>query len=237
MRRALEIDEQSYGEDHPDVARNLNNLAALLQVANRFAEAEPLIRRALEIDENSFGEDHPDVATHLNNLAALLQATNRLAEAEPLMRRALEINENSFGENHPTVAIHLNNLAQLLQATNRLAEAEPLMRRHLEIFLQFTRVTGHPHQHLNGAVNNYAGLLQAMGRSEEEIRDTLEALCQRFGAKLGGDRQTEPSPKLRAVLEQLMRDPSKASEIAGKLEREDPALLRELLEWIQNQSK
>ena len=77
-----------YGPDHPDVAIDLNNLAALLQATNRLAEAEPLYRRALAIDERSYGPDHPDVAIDLNNLAQLLQATNRLAEAEPLYRRA-----------------------------------------------------------------------------------------------------------------------------------------------------
>ena len=39
-RRALAIDEQSYGPDHPRVAIDLNNLAALLQATNRLAEAE-----------------------------------------------------------------------------------------------------------------------------------------------------------------------------------------------------
>ena len=62
-RRALAIDERSYGPDHPDVASDLNNLAALLQATNRLAEAEPLYRRALAIDERSYGPDHPDVAT------------------------------------------------------------------------------------------------------------------------------------------------------------------------------
>ena len=68
-RRALAIDERSYGPDHPDVAIRLNNLAELLQATNRLAEAEPLDRRALAIDERSYGPDHPDVAIDLNNLA------------------------------------------------------------------------------------------------------------------------------------------------------------------------
>ena len=132
-RRALAIDERSFGPDHPNVAIRLNNLAPLLQDTNRLGEAEPLMRRALAIDERSFGPDHPNVATDLNNLAQLLQATNRLDEAEPLMRRALAIDERSFGPDHPNVAIRLNNLALLLQDTNRLDEAEPLMRRALAI--------------------------------------------------------------------------------------------------------
>ena len=42
-RRALKIDEASYGPDHPTVARDLNILAGLLEETNRLAEAEPLI--------------------------------------------------------------------------------------------------------------------------------------------------------------------------------------------------
>ena len=132
--RALEIDEASFGPDHPKVAIQLNNLAQLLQDTNRLDKAEPLMRRALEIDEDSFGPDHPNVAIRLNNLARLLQDTNRLDQAEPLMRRALKIDEDSFGPDHPDVAIDLNNLAGLLKATNRLDQAEPLMRRALKIF-------------------------------------------------------------------------------------------------------
>jgi len=73
MRRALAIDERSYGKDHPRVAIDLNNLAQLLQATNRLAEAEPLMRRALAIDEQSYGKDHPRVAIDLNNLAQLLR--------------------------------------------------------------------------------------------------------------------------------------------------------------------
>ena len=84
MHRALEIDEKNFGTEHPSIARDLNNLAQLLQATNRLGEAEPLMRRALEIDEKSFGTEHPSVARDLNNLAMLLQATSRLSEAEPL---------------------------------------------------------------------------------------------------------------------------------------------------------
>ena len=71
MRRALTINEKSFGPQHPKVAIGLNNLAQLLQTTNRLAEAEPLMRRALTIDEKSFGPEHPEVAIRLNNLAFL----------------------------------------------------------------------------------------------------------------------------------------------------------------------
>jgi tetratricopeptide (TPR) repeat protein len=168
-RRALAITEKSFGPDHPNVARGLNNLAELLSDTNRLAEAEPLYRRALAIDEKSFGPEHPNVARGLNNLAWLLKDTNRLAEAEPLFRRALAIDEKSFGPDHPNVAIGLSNLALLLSATNRQAEAEPLYRQVLRILAEFGHRTGHEHPHFRTAIDNYAGLISAMGLSEDAI--------------------------------------------------------------------
>jgi tetratricopeptide (TPR) repeat protein len=107
----------------------------------------------------------------------LYQATNRLKEAEPLMERALEIDKKSLGEDHPDVAIDLNNLAGLYKATGRYKEAEPLAERTIVILIEFTRKTGHPHPHLQDAIDNYAGLLDKMGYSKEEITAKLKELA------------------------------------------------------------
>jgi len=173
LSRALKIDRAAYGEDHPDVAICLNDLAQLLQATNRLAEAEPLMRDALRIDRAAYGEDHPEVAIDLNNLAQLLQATNRLAEAEPLMRDALRIDRAAYGEDHPNVASQLNNLARLLQDTNRLAEAEPLMRDALRID---RAAFGDDHPDVAIDLNNLATLLLATNRLTEVeplMRDAL----------------------------------------------------------------
>jgi tetratricopeptide (TPR) repeat protein len=177
------MDEASYGPDHPDVARDLNNLALLLKATNRLSEAEPLYRRALAIDEASYGSEHPNVAIRLNNLASLLYATNRLSEAEPLMRRALAIDEASYGPEHPNVARDLNNLALLLQATNRLSDAEPLSRRVLLIFLSFLR-QGFQHPNLQAASENYTSVLVDMGLSEEEAQTKIAAIISEATGKL-----------------------------------------------------
>lgn len=118
-RRALAIDEVSFGRNHPRVAAQLNNLATLLQATNRFSEAEPLMRRALAIDEDSFGSEHPQAAIDLNNLAALLRATNRISEAEPLMRRAMEIFETSCGPDHPRTRVVRENLGILQEEASQ----------------------------------------------------------------------------------------------------------------------
>jgi tetratricopeptide (TPR) repeat protein len=180
-RRALAVDEKSFGPGHPNVAVRLNNLAGLLSATNRLAEAGPLYRRALAIDEKSFGPEHPNVARDLNNLAELLRATNRLAEAEPLYRRALAIDEESFGSEHPSVAVGLNNLAALLSATNRLAEAEPLYRRALAID---EKSFGPEHPNVAIRLNNLAGLLSATNRlaeAESLFRRALAITEKSFG--------------------------------------------------------
>jgi len=125
MRRALAIDENNFGSEHLDVARDLNNLALLLRETSRFAEAESLMRRALAIAQKNIGPDDPYVAICFNNLAELFHEMHRFPEAEPLYRRALAIDQKSFGPDHPNVAIRLNNLAELLHKTNRFTEAEP----------------------------------------------------------------------------------------------------------------
>ncbi len=48
----LAIDEAALGKDHPDVARDCNNLAALYKATNRLKEAEPLMLRALARSED-----------------------------------------------------------------------------------------------------------------------------------------------------------------------------------------
>ena len=224
MRRALAIDESSFGEEHPEVATDLNNLALLLQATNRLDEAEPLMRRALAIDESSFGEEHPKVAIHLNNLASLLQATNRLDEAERLMRRALAIDESSFGEEHPKVAIRLNNLASLLQATNRLDEAEPLMRRALAID---ESSFGEEHPDVARDLNNLASLLQATNRLDEAeplMRRALAIDESSFG---------EEHPDVARDLNNL----AQLLKATNRLDEAEPLMRRAMLILMQSKAR
>lgn len=184
LRRALAIDEQFFGPQHPKVADHLRSLAQLLTPTNRVAEAEPLIRRALAIDELFFGPRHPTIAADLKFLARVLVATNRLAEAEPMMRRALTITQHYLGDDHPSVASCLNDLAMLLEATDRRDEAEPLMRQALSIMkLSY----GEEHPIIAAGLNNLAALLKNTNRApdaEPLSRRSLEILLI-FARKTG----------------------------------------------------
>ena len=77
MRRALEINESAFGNQHPTVAICLNNLAALLLNTNRLGDAEPLMRRSLDT-LGSFGRqtghEHPQLQSAKANYQALQRA-------------------------------------------------------------------------------------------------------------------------------------------------------------------
>lgn len=65
---SLHVCLQVLGKFHPDVAKQLNNLALLCQNQGKYEEVEYYYRRALEIYENKLGADDPNVAKTKNNL-------------------------------------------------------------------------------------------------------------------------------------------------------------------------
>ncbi|MEW6002752.1 MAG: tetratricopeptide repeat protein [Nitrospirota bacterium] len=123
--QGLKIDEKALGKDHPDVARDLNNLAELYRAQGRYSEAEPLYKQALSIREKTLGIDHPEVATILNNLAELYQAQGRLEEAKPLLVRATSIREKEY-KHDPQIATAPENISHEKNETANLAQTEQI---------------------------------------------------------------------------------------------------------------
>lgn len=59
---------QVLGKDHPDVAKQLNNLALLCQNQGKYQEVEQYYERALHIYQSKLGPDDANVAKTKNNL-------------------------------------------------------------------------------------------------------------------------------------------------------------------------
>ncbi|MFP3295900.1 MAG: tetratricopeptide repeat protein, partial [Caldisphaera sp.] len=181
FKQALEIKRKIHGENHPDVALTLDNLAELYVEEGKYDEAEPLFKQALEIKRKIHGENHPDVALTLDNLAILYDGEGKYAEAEPLYKQALEIFRKIYGENHPNVAASLNNLAGLYFNEGRYAEAEPLFKQALEIF---RKIYGENHPNVAASLNELAGLYFNEGRyaeAEPLFKQALEIFRKIYG--------------------------------------------------------
>merc|ERR1711937_1003590 len=88
-QQSLTIQKKVLGEEHPDVAASLNNLANLLQRMGKLQEAEPLYKESLAIFKKVLWSEHPLVVMSLFNVAMLLQAMGKLQEALSMMQEAL----------------------------------------------------------------------------------------------------------------------------------------------------
>lgn len=158
LRAALHAREQVLGNDHPDLAENLNALAGVYHNQGQLAQAEPLYRQALALQERVPGPDDPVTARTLGNLALLQYSQKRYAESEELNKRALAAREKRLGEQHVETAQSRLNLAYVYYRQGRSAEAEPLFRRAVTVYED---AYGPEHPQTATALNGLALLLLA----------------------------------------------------------------------------
>ena len=173
-RKAMEIRGELLGQDHPDYAFSLNNLALLYRAKGDYVRAEPMLRQALALRKKTLGVDHPDYAQSLNNLADLYVNMGYHARAEPMYREALVIRKKALSVDHPDYAQSLSNLAGLYQVRGEYARAEPMYREALAIT---KKAVGVDHPNYATSLNNLAVLCQAMGdyaRAEPMYREALD---------------------------------------------------------------
>jgi CHAT domain-containing protein len=175
-KQALAIRKKVLGEDHPDYAISLNNLAVLYESMGNYGEAWPLFKQSLTIIKRFLGEDHPDYATSLNNLAALYESMGNYAEAEPLYKEALAITKKILGEDHLDYATSLNNLAALYYVLGNYAQAETFFKLALAIIKRFL---GEDHPDYATSLNNLAVLYEILGNYAQAEMLNKEALAIR----------------------------------------------------------
>lgn len=71
LHRAVRVDQDAYGYDHPEIAIDLEALAVAEEVANDNTAALTSLRKALEIRLTADGPDAPSVAKLRERIAAL----------------------------------------------------------------------------------------------------------------------------------------------------------------------
>jgi Flp pilus assembly protein TadD len=107
----LSIRERALGGGHPDVARDLAALAAILDGQGRHDEADAMHRRALEIFGRGGRTGQREAAYALANLAACLHLQGRRNEAVEVAREAVSMQHRLLGARHPDVKPAEANLA------------------------------------------------------------------------------------------------------------------------------
>jgi tetratricopeptide (TPR) repeat protein len=133
FEKALELSRERYGDDHPQLAVELNNLGEVHRQIGNYDEAEALLNQALALDARNDTANLGANATSLNNLALIARARGDYARAFDLYRQSREKMEAAYGVSHPDIAKNLNNMAMLYVDRGEPQKAEPLARRALEI--------------------------------------------------------------------------------------------------------
>ncbi|MCC3427626.1 MAG: CHAT domain-containing protein [Microcoleus sp. PH2017_01_SCD_O_A] len=218
--------QRLFSDDHPDLAKSLNNLASLYRSQGRYRDAEPLYRQALEMWQRLFKGDHPDVATSLNNLAELYDFQGLYPEAEPLYEQALEIYQRLFTGAHPDVLLSLNNLGLLLAAMHRPKAAFEKMHEAIEMDDRLIRLNfafSSEQERLKSIKNsrvNFDAFLslvsQYFSNSPEQVQKALDVVLKRksmtaaalaaFNFAIHSQRYSHLKPefnRLRSLQEQL----------------------------------
>ncbi len=157
----MEARRRILGEDHPDIANSMADLAMVYLGQGRYDEAEPLCLGSLETRRRILGEDHPDTLYSLVGLAIIYAAQGRDEEAEQVSLEALGIARRTLGHEHVRTLQLTNNLAMLYGDQGRFEEAEALQR---EVVEKWRRVLGEDHPETLIAESNLGSLYMAQGR-------------------------------------------------------------------------
>ena len=156
--------KKELGENDPDYATSLNDLAFLYSSIGKYEKAELLYIQAKEIRKNVLGENHLYYSISLNNLAGLYERMGQLNRAELLYIQAKEIRKKVLGENDPDYAVVLDNLASLYTNMGQYEKAEPLYIQAKEIK---KKSLGETNRYYAISLNSLASLYTKIGQYEK----------------------------------------------------------------------
>jgi serine/threonine protein kinase/uncharacterized protein HemY len=176
LKRAFELRQRQFGEEHPDTLKSMFNLGWLYEQQNRYNEAYPLLVKSLEIRRRVLGEEHPDTLKSMAQLGWLYSGQGRYNEAEPLWVKALEIGRRVLGEENPATLWYMGDLGWLYSTQGRYKEAEPLLVKALEIR---QRVLGEENLETLYSMSYLGGLYIRQGRFSEAEPLLVKALESR----------------------------------------------------------
>ncbi len=178
-REMLATRRKLFGNEHPEVAKSLDSLSAVLRIQGRPAEAEAVARESLALRKKMFPGDHPDLTRSLQFLGEILADQGKLHEAESRLREGLEMGRRMHGGDG--LAIAHDGLARVLERQGKLPGAEALFRKAVEIGKKHL---GDDHPEVVIYLSKLAGILHQQGKLDEAAvieREGLAILRKRSG--------------------------------------------------------
>lgn len=116
------------GDNDPEYATALNNLAALYQKQHNYTEAKKLFQQALLISKNNSGESSTEYALKETSLGAVLKDLGDYIAAISVLTHAEQILATQLGKSHPDYVLCEYNLAVVYKRTGNNEAAAPRMK-------------------------------------------------------------------------------------------------------------
>ena len=169
----MEIQRKTLGENHPEYATSLNNLAVDYSHLGDYNKAVELGTMAMEIQRKTLGENHPDYATSLSNLASSYSSLGNYNKAIELGTQAINIRKKTLGENHPDYATSLSNLASLYSDLGDYNKAIEIGTKATDIH---KHALGENHPNYANSLNNLANYYNYLGNYNKAIEIRIQAM-------------------------------------------------------------
>lgn len=132
-QRALLMEKEMLGEEHPSTLITTNNLAFTLRLMGELHASYELHEKVLVISQRMFGEEHLETADCLNNLALTLCEMGDSVRAGLLHQKTLAIRLKVLGMAHRSTLNSMNNLALTLVKMGNFEEAKIMHEKELDI--------------------------------------------------------------------------------------------------------
>ena len=131
LQRVADAKRRTYGDDHPEYARALDNLANIDAELGQPRKSLDVRQRALAIRIAALGPEHPDVGTSYTNLGAVYNKAGDLATAKTYFEKALAILSKVYGDDSVRLEQPLVDLGNTLASQGDRARARTLIQRAL----------------------------------------------------------------------------------------------------------
>jgi tetratricopeptide (TPR) repeat protein len=172
LERALDLDEQSFGPHHPEVAKTLHDLASAELQLEMYEQSETHLQRAMRIFVASYGERHPMVGATFMTLAHLATSRGNLDQGRSMYLQARDSLIGVIPEDAPHFSAIEQGLGDIARSQDNCKQAIP----HFERAIKMLEQSGHGENERALQLTNLGFCLGDIGRTAEAKKALLRSI-------------------------------------------------------------
>ena len=173
MEKALYVSQNKLGEEDPETATCLSNLADFYKNIHKYNEAIQLLQKASFIWAKNLGDKHPYVAGNLKDEAIIYSEIGDHKNSLVAYQAALEIMKSNFGSEHPNTADFYHDIAEQYELLDRYPDA---INNYQKAYNIFSKSLGINHERTLVTENDMACVYLNIGeneRAEEHYKNII----------------------------------------------------------------